>query len=290
MGIASLEKEFIGQKLVILSKPTIKNLRENEISKKFYVSNLGHYPVANNHYRSRKNDTNQYIFIYCTKGKGKITISNKVHSIQSNQFFIIPKNIKHEYKADDLSPWSIYWFEFNGIIAPELYNRYKKTKYVNTPYSADRIQRFQKVFNLFNEYNQEDLLEYANLLSLNFISSFVYNDSDTKYFTSNEETLIDSIKNFLLNNLERNYCLDELATKFNYSKSHLQAKFKIETGYPLHAFFNLQKILKACEYLNSTNLRIKEISYKLGFEDPLYFSRIFKNLMGMSPSTYKKTI
>ena len=53
-------------------------------------------------------------------------------------------------------------------------------------------------------------------------------------------------------------------------------------------FFNLKKTQKACEYLNYTDLSIKEISYKIGFDDPLYFSRIFKNFMGKSPRNYKK--
>jgi len=54
-------------------------------------------------------------------------------------------------------------------------------------------------------------------------------------------------------------------------------------------FFNLNKTQKACEYLSYTDLSIKEISFKIGFEDPLYFSRTFKNFMGKSPRNYRKS-
>ena len=54
-------------------------------------------------------------------------------------------------------------------------------------------------------------------------------------------------------------------------------------------FFNLKKAQKACEYLNYTDLSIKEISFKVGVEDPLYFSRIFKNYMGKSLRNYKQS-
>ena len=99
--------------------------------------------------------------------------------------------------------------------------------------------------------------------------------------------LIDSIKLFLLNNLDKNFSLDYIATKYNFSKSHLQLRFKLETGYPLMYFFNFKKIQQASEYLNYTDLSVKEISFKVGFQDPLYFSRIFKNYSGKSPRLYR---
>ncbi|WP_445731741.1 helix-turn-helix domain-containing protein [Mariniflexile sp.] len=87
-----------------------------------------------------------------------------------------------------------------------------------------------------------------------------------------------------------NFTLDEIAEKFNYSKSYLHTKFKIKTGYPLLVFFNLKKVQKACDFLNYTDLSIKEIRFKMGFDDPLYFSRIFKNFMGKSPRNYKQNL
>jgi len=209
-----------------------------------------------------------------------------------NQFFIIPKNTRHEYKADEAKPWSIYWFHFDGTLAEELYNRYLSThisNYKNVSFSDNKLKLFEKIFNLFNNNSLVNQIEYANLLSLNFISSFIYHDHESKSDSLHSDTLVDLIKDYLLNNLEINFTLDEIATKFNYSKSYLHTKFKIKTGYPVMVFFNLKKVQKACEYLNYTDLSIKEVSFKMGFEDPLYFSRIFKKYMGKSPREYKQS-
>ncbi len=288
----TLKEGFLGQKMIALPKSVINIVKNNQITKNFYVSDLGYYPMANHHYRNRKNGANQYIFIYCTKGKGEILLENDKTVITPNQFFIIPKNKRHEYKADKSDPWSIYWFHFNGTIAPELYDRYAKTNtknYENIPFSVEKIEIFEKIFNLFNN-NLENQIEYANLLSLGFISSFIYHDFELIKDLHYDDSLVDLIKSFLIKNLENNYTLDEIASKFNYSKSYLHTKFKLETGYSVMVFFNLKKIQKACEYLNYTDLNIKEISFKVGFEDPLYFSRIFKNYMGKSPRNYKKDL
>lgn len=292
MQTVSLREGFLGQKMLSLPKSTMSLLKENKVTKSFYISDLGHYPKAAHHFRYRKKGAKQFIFIYCTKGKGRVNLGNTIHIIEPNQFFIIPKNSTHEYKADDAEPWSIFWFHFDGSIAPKLYKRFIErnvTTYKNAPFSGSRIKVFNKIFELFQWSNQDAQLEYANLLSLNFISSFIYHDTELLNNDKNGDDLIESIKNYLLQNIDKNFTLDDIAKKFNYSKSHLHTKFKKKTGYPVMVFFNLKKIQRACEYLNYTDLSIKEISFKIGFQDPLYFSRIFKNFMGKSPRNYKKS-
>ena len=54
-----------------------------------------------------------------------------------------------------------------------------------------------------------------------------------------------------------------------------------------HKYFSNLKIQKSCQYLYFTDLSIKEICREVGFDDPYYFSRMFKKLMGMAPSKYK---
>tara|TARA_R110002049_G_scaffold267422_1_gene443777 strand:- start:1555 stop:2442 length:888 start_codon:yes stop_codon:yes gene_type:complete len=292
MDNTSLKEGFLGQKMIALPKSIINIVKNNRITKKFHVSDLGYYPQANHHHRLRKKGAKQFIFIYCIKGKGEVTLNDIKTVINPNQFFIIPKKVKHEYKADEADPWSIYWFHFNGTMAPELYDRYVATNannYKDIPFSVDKIELFNKIFSLFDRNYLKNQIEYANLLSLSFISSFIYHDFESSININHNGTLVDSIKSFLLNHLSENFTLDEIATKFNYSKSYLHTKFKTDTGYSIMVFFNLKKTQKACEYLNYTDLSIKEISYKIGFDDPLYFSRIFKNFMGKSPRNYKNS-
>lgn len=50
------------------------------------------------------------------------------------------------------------------------------------------------------------------------------------------------------------------------------------------------KIKKACELLDTTGMKINQISLKLGYEDPYYVSRQFSKVMGMSPKGYRARI
>ncbi|WP_156495206.1 AraC family transcriptional regulator, partial [Oleiphilus sp. HI0128] len=58
---------------------------------------------------------------------------------------------------------------------------------------------------------------------------------------------------------------------------------------PLKHFSNM-KIEQACSLLEQTNISISDIAYQLGYDDALYFSRVFKKLMKVSPRNYRKEL
>ena len=68
----------------------------------------------------------------------------------------------------------------------------------------------------------------------------------------------------------------------------LSMLFQKETGVAPISYFIRLKIQKACQYIVLTGLKLNEISTKLGFEEPAYFSRTFTKVMGFSPSEYRK--
>lgn len=67
---------FDGQRAIVLPQ-TIKDLlKSNELTSLLYITDIGFYPNANGHYRIRKEGTEQHILIYCTNGKGWISMTS----------------------------------------------------------------------------------------------------------------------------------------------------------------------------------------------------------------------
>lgn len=119
-----IKEGFAGQEMVILPPSIRKTIVRNELIKRLYVTAIGYYPHARYHNRIRKSGCNQYILLYCTKGRGTILLQDKEISLSPNTFFIIPKQVPHHYKSSATEPWSIYWAHFIGDHADLLYTRY----------------------------------------------------------------------------------------------------------------------------------------------------------------------
>ena len=80
----------------------------------------------------------------------------------------------------------------------------------------------------------------------------------------------------------------ELAEMYNMSEGHFIRQFKSFTGYTPLEYRSRKVVENAKSLLSGTDMPITDISESLGFEDPLYFSRVFKKNAGMSPREYRK--
>ena len=80
----------------------------------------------------------------------------------------------------------------------------------------------------------------------------------------------------------------QLAELFHYHPNHLSQLIKEQTGLPLHRYIRTYRIHAALDLLQSTRLSISEIAEQVGMEDIHQFSKAFKQIVGTSPSSFRK--
>ena len=100
--------------LPVPPKKQLKIIKENPLIRSLYITDIGFYPHAKNHYRKRKKGINEHILIYCIDGNGTIQIGEKMNQLVANSYFVIKAHEAHTYWASESSPWSIYWLHFGG--------------------------------------------------------------------------------------------------------------------------------------------------------------------------------
>ncbi len=282
---------FKGEKAII-TPYNVRNFQaSNPITKQLFITHIGYYPHAKYHYRERPEGCIENIFIYCENGKGWIKHKETIHLLTRNQAFIIPVNEAHAYGADNSDPWSIYWFHFRGQNVSMFSNIIGQIIHVEESDKSrfdDRFQLFEEMYqNLEMGYSPENL-EYVSFCLMHFLASLKYINQYREIKKAKETDVIQKSILFMKENLENKINLEDIARNIGYSVSYFGTFFAQKTSYAPMEYYNQLKIQRACSYLQFSDMKIKEIAFRLGYYDPFHFSKAFRQEMEVTPKEYRK--
>jgi two-component system response regulator YesN len=103
--------------------------------------------------------------------------------------------------------------------------------------------------------------------------------------------IIHKAKTFIYENyFKSDISLNSVAEYVNLSPNHLSMVFSQETGLTFIEYLTKLRIAKAKIMLKSTNMRTSEIAFKVGYNDPHYFSNVFKKAVGCAPTNFRENI
>ena len=280
---------FLGERAVILP-PMIIEMEENDpLVSSLYITDIGHYPMAEHHHRVRQEAIDQYVLIYCVDGSGWYVLKGQRYEVKRNQYFILPAGTPHEYGATEGERWTIYWVHFRGEHASVYAEGAQKPQEVKAAMNSNISNRnniFEEILSTLHFGDGIEDLRYASSLLHYYLASLRYlrqYRSTVRY-----DGVVNAAIHYMKENVERHLTLQDVLDYVGYSSTRFSALFKKETGYSPLAYFNRLKIEYACQMLKTTDMHINQICYKVGIEDSLYFSRMFSKAMGMSPSEYRE--
>lgn len=281
---------FKNQKAIVIPHDIKNILKTDNLTKLLYVTDIGYYPNAKGHFRTREKGSKQHILIYCEEGEGWYMINNQRMRVRKNQFFILSAGTRHTYAASETNPWSIYWLHFAGEqshLFEAIFNNTFEIEDSSTARFKDRIQLFEEIYqNLEMGYSIENL-QYTTLSLWHYLGSYRYIPQFREINKAKSINVIQQAINYMKTNIEKRLTLEMIAKEVSYSTSHFSMVFTQKTSFTPLDYFNHLKIQIACQYLDFSDLKIKEIAIKLGFNDQYYFSKVFTKYMSCSPSEYK---
>ncbi len=162
----------------------------------------------------------------------------------------------------------------------ESVNNFSSSVYQITPLSDAPLGGQQ----LIRLYLEELLIKLARSTQESEKRTTEYTSGRTK------SNLPEYICEYLEERVYQKVTIAELAAHFHFGKSHLCDTFKAAKGQTIiHYHLNI-KVKEAKRMLREENIPIAEISERLGFESPGYFSRIFKKYVGISPRTFRESL
>jgi AraC family transcriptional regulator len=244
-----------------------------------------------------------------TQGTGNIYPNNQKILLEAGYLYLIPAYVNCSYVCSD--SLFQYYLHFTQELNDGL-NIYDFCPVVHKTEADDSdVQLFERLLKLNPEiglriadpalYQQKVWLNKEikyNSVSQYFESTGIIYQLFSRFFSSDktsEQGLIETHNRFkqilvyIRQNLDKEITVKELACKAYLSSDHFTRTFKKIIGTTPLDYINLKRIEKAQLLLGTTDLSLKEIMEKTGFNSASYFDRIFKSTTGSTPLEYRKT-
>ncbi len=287
---------FIGQKAIVVPPAILESLGANDMTRTLHITDIGYYPHAHGHFRERENGSPQHILVYCTEGEGWVSFGGSRNRVREGQFFIIEAATPQVYAASASNPWTIYWLHFAGDdagrFAPHC-NRIHTIDSATDTRSDDRIRLFENIYSNLEMGYHINNLQYVSLSLWHLLGAFLF----VAQFCTTGQTAgaitpggdpIQLAINHMKAHIGDKLTLQEIAAQTGYSPSYFGQLFLRQTGYAPLCYFAQLKIQEACSLLDFSEMKIKEIAYRLGFYDQYHFSKTFREQTGESPRAYRQ--
>lgn len=231
--------------------------------------------------------------LYIASGKAHFHFDGKEQIVTAGHMVLYrPKEPqKYEYYGEDQT--EVYWVHFTGGNVTNILRSYGLTGDKKVFYCGSGLD-YQNLFrNMIYELqmckeNYEEMLEMSLRQIFIMLQRFFINSLKTDNTRVIEE--IDKATIFFNEHYSEDISIDEYAEKNHVSVSWFIRNFKQCTGSTPMQYILSKRIYNAEILLQNHSYNITEIARIVGYDNPLYFSRIFKKAKGLSPSEYRKNI
>jgi len=234
-----------------------------------------------------------YLIHYILDGEGIFEVNGTQYHLTKGQGFLIYPEIVTYYKADDKNPWTYSWVGFRGIRADDYMLLCGMTQQhpLFTYNINDDLKKCLEEMNKCKDLPIGRDIRLTGLLYI-FLSKLMEQNSiavHRRYSNKEiEERYVLEVINLIEMNYHRKLTVEEIARKIGLNRSYLGALFKKKMNQSIQDYIIQYRINRAEFLLKNTDLSITEISRSVGYENPLQFSRFFKNNKSVSPTLYRE--
>ncbi len=234
-----------------------------------------------------------YQLIYVASGKAYFYFEDREEIVTAGHMVLYrPKEVqKYVYYGTDQT--EVYWVHFTGSDVKNILRQYGISDNMHVFYCGALLE-YQSLFRLMIQELQMCREDYQELLAmvLRHILILIHRQmnnvkkTDSGFMT--EE--IDLAVTYFNEHYNTDICIEEYAASRHMSTSWFIRNFRKYTGFTPMQYILEIRISNAESLLEATEYNITEINRIIGYDNPLYFSRLFKKSKGLSPSEYRKRI
>ncbi len=242
--------------------------------------------------------------LYVNRGQGERLVGNHLSSFSNGDLAIIGSNVPHagftDEKTNEIAQTVIHlrksFFDSAMLSLPELWGvkaLFDKSLYGISFGGEDKDRIGQKMEQLTHKTGLQQFIALLEILDDMVQSPYrtVLNTNINPQKINNfDKTRIQIVYNYIEQHFREEVRVKDVADQLSLSESAFCRYFKRTTGNTFSSFLNQYRIMYACRLIKQTDKSFRDIAFESGFNNFSYFFRVFKKIMGTSPSEYKKNI
>jgi AraC-like DNA-binding protein len=219
------------------------------------------------------------------KGEGRIEYENGNIKLEPGKLIAVPPFIPALYSCEN--GMELYWVHFRA----ELFGSQDIFKLMNWDYTVEINEKgrmtsfFAKLVRIVKSEKLEDCLT-ADTMLRQLLCRFALKTKNIMHLDDVQRFLPAIV--FIEQNLHRRITLRDLTKIVPLESAYFCSLFSKTIGETPMNFINRKKIEKSQFLMDDRDLSLKQIASKVGFDDVYYFSRVFKNMVGIAPHYYRK--
>jgi len=262
---ARLPDGFPGQRMRVLPRPIVAQALRAPTTSQILVTDVGFFPRASYHGRSRPLGAKQNIVIVCAAGRGTCHVPSGAHAVRAG----------------------IWWMHVVGSGIAELFSTIGTTAAQPVIALGDPPHVISLIDTVIRRMERDETMSTLLAASGAAWHALALLAADRRSLSRKDLDPVDVAIEHLQANASTRFSLGELAGMAGLSESHFAALFRRSTGYSALEYQIRLRMGLARELLDTTERTISSVAIQVGYVDPLYFSRQFHRIHGISPTEYR---
>ncbi len=230
-----------------------------------------------------------YLIHYISSGKGTYTYDGHTTKLEAGDLFLVRPDMEVSYRADERSPWTYYWVGFAGTDAGAILEATDLCGKNNVLRSISYGDSLKKQLASINDAFGNSFIHAVRMTGelYRMLALIVEHASHTSPITPDDSEQVRRAIDFIDSHYSYPISVEDIASYVGVSRSTLFRQFRRFLDLSPKEYLDQYRIRRAAYLLKHTDLTVNSVSVSVGYDNGLYFSKVFKKATGMSPSRYR---
>lgn len=218
---------------------------------------------------------------YVVDGGAILKLNDSVHTLKPGYVYLLPAFSMVETICDDYMDHYYIHFQFQQKGVIDLFDTYEPKIELKATKNMEDLFEEMKLY-------YRDSSPHSSMITLGAFYQLLAPFFNGCKKPSDNVLRFEPVLNYIEHNLEAKLTTGQLAKILDLDPVYFANLFSSTLGIPPTQYIIKKRLEHAQTLLTSTNMKVKEIAEASGIDNPMYFSKLFKDKIGMTPGAYRK--